>query len=81
MYFINVLYINPLYKISDGIDNYRSSGKNFSYDFEGDDQIANINTGVTELTEENAELKRRISVLRHNSLQSRNSLHKDEVSE
>lgn len=73
MYFINVLYVRPLYKISEGIDNYRSSGKNFSYDFEGDDQIANINTGVTELTEENAELKRRISILRHNNLQSRNS--------
>lgn len=65
MYFITVLYVNPLYKISDGLDNYRATGRRYSNVFEGDDQIANINVGVTELTEENLELKRRISTLRH----------------
>jgi hypothetical protein len=31
---------------------------------DGDDQRANINTGVTELIEENLELKHRLKVLR-----------------
>lgn len=65
MYFITVLYVNPLYRISDALDNYRSGGRRYSVIFEGDDQIANINSGVTELAEENMELKRRISTLRH----------------
>ncbi|MGM9735854.1 MAG: hypothetical protein ACI3ZL_05535 [Candidatus Cryptobacteroides sp.] len=74
MYFITVLYVNPLYKISDGLDNYRATGRRYSNVFEGDDQIANINAGVTELTEENLELKRRISTLRH----AAQALHKGE---
>ena len=31
---------------------------------DGDDQLANINTGVSELIEENLELKHRLKVLR-----------------
>ena len=34
------------------------------YDMEGDDQLSNINTGVTELIEENLELKHRLKALR-----------------
>ena len=36
------------------------------YDFDGDDQLAEINTGVTEIIEENLELKTRIKALREN---------------
>ena len=64
MYFIMAYYVRPIYHISDGIDNYRSMGRRHSYTFDGDDQIANINSGVTELTEENIELKRRVKALR-----------------
>jgi hypothetical protein len=31
---------------------------------DGDDQLANINTGVTELIEENLQLKHRVKALR-----------------
>ena len=63
-YFIMAFYINPIYKISAGIDNYRLSGRRHGYEFDGDDQLANINTGVSELIEENLELKRRLRSLR-----------------
>lgn len=63
-YFMMAYYANPICRISDGIDNYRQAGRRHSYDFDGDDQIANINTGVSELIEENIELKRRIKALR-----------------
>ncbi len=62
--FIMVYYVNPIYKISSGLDNYRLSNKKHTYVFDGDDQIADINTGVTELIEENVELKQRIKHLR-----------------
>jgi hypothetical protein len=32
--------------------------------FDGDDQLANVNEGLTDLIEENIELKRRIKALR-----------------
>ena len=49
LYFAMAYYVYPVRRISDGIDNYRRSGRRHGYDFDGDDQIANINDGVTEL--------------------------------
>ena len=46
--------------MSDGINGYRLSGRRHVYEFDGDDQLANINSGLTELIEENVELKKRI---------------------
>ena len=64
LYFIMANYVKPLYKMSDGIDDYRASGRRFNYNFDGDDQLANINAGLSELIEENVELKRRVKALR-----------------
>lgn len=63
-YFIMVYYVKPIYRMSDGIDGYRLSGRRHVYEFDGDDQLANINSGVTELIEENVELKKRIKNFR-----------------
>ena len=63
-YFTMANYVNPIYKMSAGVDNYKLSGRRHTYEFDGDDQLANINSGITELIEENIELKRRIKHLR-----------------
>lgn len=67
-YFTMVNYIRPIYRISDGIDNYRKNGRKHGYTFDGDDQLSNINEGVTELIEENLELKRRVKALKDERL-------------
>ena len=59
-----VNYVRPIYRISEGIDNYRASARRHVYEMDGDDQLANINTGVGELIEENLELKRRVKALK-----------------
>jgi HAMP domain-containing protein len=64
MYFIMAYYVNPLYKMSAGVDNYRTMSKRHVYTFDGEDQLANINTGLTELIDENLELKKRVKTLR-----------------
>ena len=64
LYFTMANYVRPIYKISEGIDNYRHSSRRYTYTMDGDDQLANINNGVTELVEENLELKRRLKALR-----------------
>lgn len=64
MFYIMSYYVNPLYRMSDGVDNYRAFGKRHTYVFDGDDQLANINTGLSELIDENVELKRRVKSLR-----------------
>ena len=67
-YFVMANYVNPIYKMSAGVDNYRLSSRKYGYEFEGDDQLANINSGLTELIEENLELKKRIKALREDKL-------------
>ena len=64
LYFTMVYYVRPIYRMSDGVDSYRVSGRRYIYKFDGDDQLANINSGLTEIIEENVELKRRLKNLR-----------------
>ncbi len=63
-YFIMVYYVKPIYRMSDGIDGYRHSGRRHVYEFDGDDQLANINAGITEIIDENIEYKKRVKNLR-----------------
>lgn len=63
-YYAMVYYVKPICRISDGLDSYRNSSRRYGYTFEGDDQIANINAGVTEIIEENIELRKRMKALR-----------------
>ena len=63
-YFTMSNYVRPIYKMSEGIDQYRLTGHRYSGVFDGDDQLANINTGLAELMEENVELKKRIKALK-----------------
>lgn len=64
LYFTMSGYVRPIYRISDGIDNYRKTGRKHGYTFDGDDQLANINEGVSEIIEENIELKKRVKALK-----------------
>ncbi len=63
-YFILVYYVKPIYRMSDGVDGYRHSGRRHVYEFDGDDQLANINSGMTEIIDENIEYRKRIKNLR-----------------
>ena len=64
LYFIMVNYVNPIYRISDGIDAYKATGRLFKYNYDGDDQLDNINSGVSDLIDENHELRRRVKALK-----------------
>lgn len=64
LYFIMVNYVNPIYRISDGIDAYKATGRLFKYNYDGDDQLGNINSGVSDLIDENYELRRRVKALK-----------------
>ena len=64
LFFLNVYYVNPLYRILHSLKNYRSYGREYSYDFEGDDQMSELNASVREITMENTLLRKRISVLK-----------------
>lgn len=64
LFFINVYYVGPLYRMMDGIENYRRYSRRYGYVFDGDDELVALNGGISEIIEENYELKKRISRLR-----------------
>jgi predicted PurR-regulated permease PerM len=66
MFFITSYYVSPLNKMLKGLDEYRSMGRRYNYTFEGDDQLSELNDGITELTEENRQYRRRIKQLKDN---------------
>ena len=64
MFFITSFYVNPLNKMLSGLEEYRSMGRRYNYSFDGDDQLAELNAGITELTEENRQYRRRIKLMK-----------------
>lgn len=79
MYFIMVYYVNPIYRISAGVDNYRAVGKRYGYSFDGDDQLANINEGLKEIIEENLELRNLMKVYREENKKMTSSTEEQEL--
>ena len=70
LFFITVYYVNPLYKMLAALENYRTFRRKYNYNFEGDDQLSALNSGIMELTEENMTLSRRIKDLRDKAHES-----------
>ena len=64
MFFIVSYYVNPLNKMLEGLEDYRSMGRRYNYTFDGDDQLAELNEGISDLTEENRQYRRRIKLLK-----------------
>ena len=64
LFFLISYYVNPVYRMLAGIDNYMKFGKRYNCTFDGDDELVAINDGVSEIIEENIEVKKRIAKLR-----------------
>jgi sensor histidine kinase YesM len=64
MFFIISYYVNPLNRMLEGLDDYRTMGRRYGYTFDGDDQLAELNEGIAELTDENRQYRRRIKLLK-----------------
>lgn len=64
MFFLISYYVNPIRKIQGGLNNYRSYNKKYSVTFEGNDELNDINTGITEITVENQQMRARVKSMR-----------------
>ena len=64
MFFILAYYVDPLYKMNDALGNFIKYRHKYTYTFDGNDQLSDLNSSITDLTEENRQLRRRISILR-----------------
>jgi len=69
LFFILVYYVNPVYKMLDALRDYRTYNKKYTYTFEGDDQLSELNAGISEIAGENHQLRKRLSALRNSTLE------------
>jgi methyl-accepting chemotaxis protein len=63
LFFLLAFYVNPLYKMLEGLDAYRSQDKKYNVKFDGDDQLARLNEGISELAGENRQFRSRIKTI------------------
>jgi len=64
MFFVLSYYVNPLRKMLAGLSAYRSTDKKYTVRFEGDDELVELNEGISEIAGENQQLRRRIKEIK-----------------
>ena len=64
LFFLQFYYVKPLSRMSEALKSHSGMNRKYTLEFEGDDQLKQINEGIRELTEENDQLRRRITVLK-----------------
>ena len=64
LFYILVYYVKPIYGILDSLTDYLSYRRRYTFTFDGNDQLSDVNSAITELTEENRQLRRRIADLK-----------------
>ena len=64
LFFILSYYVNPLYKMLDGLEGYRTYGKKYTVNFDGDDELNRLNEDIADLSAENLLLRKRLKDLK-----------------
>lgn len=64
LFFILAYYVQPLYRMLAGLSAYRTNDKKYTVMFDGDDQLSELNEGITEIANENQQLRRRIKEIK-----------------
>lgn len=64
LFFILTYYVTPIYRMLANLNNYSQFGRKYAYEFEGDDQLTDLNRRITELTNENIDLRKRVKYLK-----------------
>lgn len=64
MFFILAYYVDPLYNMLSSLKDYLTFRRRYTYTFDGNDQLADMNQAITDLTEENRNLRKRMAELK-----------------
>ncbi len=63
-FYLIVFYVRPLDRIVKNLNSYKSFNKKYNVTFDGDDRMSELNDSITELVEENMQLRSRLTNLR-----------------
>ena len=64
LFYILVYYVKPLYGMRKSLQDYLAFRRRYTFTFDGNDQLADVNTAITDLTEENRTLRRRMAEMK-----------------
>ena len=64
LFYILVYYVKPIYGMLDKLRDFLTYRRRYTFTFDGNDQLTDMNNAITELTEENRQLRRRIADLK-----------------
>ncbi len=64
LFYILAYYVNPIYRMLSSLKDYLMYRHRYTYEFDNNDQLGDLNEAITNLTEENRNLRRRISELK-----------------
>lgn len=64
LFYILAYYVRPIYRMREGLADYLSYRRRYNYTFDSNDQLGDVNASITELTEENRNLRKRIADLK-----------------
>ena len=65
LYFFSLAYyVRPIRRMLDALKAYTGSGKRYTLEFDGDDELVELNAGLRELADDNAQLRKRVISLR-----------------
>lgn len=68
LYFIIAYYVKPLNKMLKALNEFNDSHKHYACEFDGDDQLSELNSAIKDLTEENNHMRRDFIKNRHAEL-------------
>ena len=68
LYFIIAYYVKPLNKMLKSLNEFNDSHKHYTCEFDGDDQLSELNSAIRDLTEENNHMRRDFIKNRHAEL-------------
>ena len=64
LFFLLSNYVKPICRMLSSLVNYRDYGRDYTFTFDGDDELQALNESVRDLAEENKLLRRRISAMK-----------------
>lgn len=67
MFFLLVYYVKPIYRMLSSLKDFLQFRHRYTYEFESNDQLGELNAAITDLTEENRTLRHRITELKEKS--------------
>lgn len=70
MFYLLVYYVKPVYGMLDNLKDYLTFRRRYTFDFDSNDQMGELNSQIAELTEENRQTRRRLAELKDKSSES-----------